>query len=264
MGEANLKTIASVAKEMRKLREETEKKFGDIDKRFDDVGKRAAAVEARQEKLEKSHNDLERKLVDLQRQSVKICIALSGSGIPARQVGENPQQLFCDLVRKKYNIIIDPDFDIATAHRRPEGGLIAKFLRTGPSSAFDKLAHRHGPGQRNPRPDIKVYANVLLNKHDQKIRFIAAQAKAVGTILFYETLPSGKVGILVATSQTENKMIPVNDYNDIKPYITKEVMDSIDATNKNRKKMKKAKGHAEPMDQDINEDNINALLNIGE
>jgi len=210
---------------------------------------------------------MERKLVDLQRQSTKNCLTLTGPEIPARQEGEDPQKLFCDLIQKKYNVKINPAVDLATVHRRHQGGLIAKFLKTDPTSAFHKIAHRHGRGLRNPRPEIKIYANVQLNKHDQKIRFLASQAKSAGTILFYETLPSGKIGILVSDKQANTKkMIPVNEYKDIKPYITNEVQDSIAAMNKNRKQVKKTRKNnaAEPMDQDIGEDDEEALLNDGE
>ena len=60
-------------------------------------------------------------------------------------------------------------------------------------------------------------------------------------------------------------MIPVNEYKDIKPYITKEVQDSIAAMNKHRKQVKKMrKNNAEPMEQDFGEDDEDALLNDGE
>ena len=244
MSETGLRTVASVCQGAEQTPRGNEENFGDIDKKFVDVQKRVNEGEACLENLEKNQQEMERKLIDLQHQSTKNCLTFTGPEIPARQEGEDTQKLFCDLIQKKYNVKINPAVDLAT------------FLKTGPSSAFQKIAHRHGKGLRNPSPEIKIYANVQLNKHDQKLRFLASQAKSAGTILFYETLPSGKIGILVSDKQANmNKRIPVNEYKDINPYITKEVQDSIAAMNKHRKQVKKTrKNNAEPMEQDFGED----------
>ena len=75
--------------------------------------------------------------------------------------------VFIDSVMTKYGIRIDQN-DLATVHRRSRGDLVARFVKTHPGSAFNKLAHRRGVGKRNPKPNLQIYANVLLSNFDDK------------------------------------------------------------------------------------------------
>jgi len=151
--------------------------------------------------------------------------------------------IFCDAIKEKYTITIKPD-ELATVHRRLRGDIIGKFIKTGPGSSFEKLTVRRGVGNRNPRPEVRIFANVLLSTHDSKMRFYASMAKKCGTIKFYEVLRSGRVGVLVGEGE-QGKMIPINNFEDIKPYITPAVINAIKNKNRTRRNKKGRGGRNE-------------------
>ena len=79
-----------------------------------------------------------------------------------------------------------------------------------------------------------------MTKFDSKIRFYAAIAKRVGSILFYDVLASGNVSITVSSNDAERpKMITSNKFEDLKPYLMQPVLKEIENANKKRKTKKK-------------------------
>ena len=194
-----------------------------------------AKLKAIEEKI-KEHDEalrkIERDINDTQRQTTKNCIILSGKHLPLPQkdAREDCINLFTQLVKRKYNIDIDAN-EIAIAHRRKNGTIIAKFIKLGPGSSFDNLRNRRGKGSRNPNKDLQIYANVMLTKTDGKLRFMASCAQKAGEIHFYDVLPSGRIGI---RKEEGDSMIPIDSFDDIKPFLTEKTLKLIKNANKDR------------------------------
>jgi len=148
---ASKASVVALQKELETLKEEVVKNFETTNNRVTDVETRVSKTEDRLDELEKKMTLIDDQLNDLKRQSCKICVVLGGADLPPRTAGENPTNIFCDLVQSKYGIRINKAVDLSTVHRRARGDIIAKFVKTSPGSNFDQLAHRRGVGNRNPR-----------------------------------------------------------------------------------------------------------------
>ena len=216
---------------------EHNKKLEDHKKRLENLEQRVGKNERAIKAMEKSLQLINGQLTDLKRQECKSCINLTGNDLPKRMQNENPTSIFIQQVRSKYGVRINED-EIAVVHRTAAGGLIAKFNKFDEGSGYHRLVIRRGKGSMNPNPSIHVYANVMLTKFDAKIRFYAAIAKKHGEVLFYEQLLSGRIGIVVPDPKAKDKTIKIaiNDFEDIKPYMTAPALEEIEKKNKERKK----------------------------
>ena len=222
-----------------------EERIQNLEKRMKDNEEAVKAIGKNLQRVEES-------LTDLKRQNAKTCIILSGQDIPNRVNGENPITIFINQVKRKYNIRISED-ELATVHRLGNGSLIAKFTKYHSGSGYYRLAVRRGQGAMNPNANIRVYANLKLTAFDAKIRFYAAVAKRVGTILFYEQQLSGHIAIVVPISDSDRtKKITIKSPADLKPYLTEEVFKEIEDMNKKRK-ARKSKKKDQLHDQQVDE-----------
>jgi len=251
-------SVASLQKELESLKYEMASNFRETKKQVSEVVGRASKLEVRLDKLERKVESIVDQLNDLKRQSCKVCVVLSGDDLPKPTEGENPTKIFCDSVKNKYGVRIDEKADLITVHRRFRGSLIAKFGKTGPGSNFNRLAHRRGQGCRNPHPELRIYANILLTPFDEKIRYYASLAKKCNVIYFYETLPSGRIGVLIddANKPGEKKMLQITTAKDVKILLTDEVIRLI----KDRPGKKKENRGETTEDHDDVEMDENVLL----
>ena len=222
-------SLAKLQKDLELFKDETTKNFQSTNKRVDGVEGRVSKAEARLNALEKKKEELVDQLNDIKRQNCKVCVVLGGEDLPARTEGENPKMIFCESIARKYGLRVDSEVDLVTVHRRPKGDLIGKFGKTAPGSNFHQLAHRRGKGNRNPKPELRIYANVLLSSFDNRVRYYASLAKKCGVIHFFETLPSGKIMVLIDDDKKpgEKKMIPITNARDVKLLLTEEVIRMI-------------------------------------
>ena len=249
-------SLVSLQKDLEALKKEV----GKTNIRVTEVEDRVTKSEARLDEVEKKLAVIVDDLTDIKRQSSKICVVLGGSDLPPRSTGENTMNIFCEAVEEKYGIRINKREDLATVHRRAKGDIIAKFVKTSPGSNFDRLAHRRGAGNRNPLPELKIFANILLSQFDDKVRYYASLAKKCGVIYFYEVLHSGKIGVLIddAKKPGEKKMFTITKASDVKVILTEAVVKMIKIRpTKNKKSPNQAniRGDQEDEEMDI------ALLN---
>ena len=237
---------------------ETLKGLETQDRRLREQEARLKKIEEKVKSIDDSLRKINSDLIDLKRQNSKVCITLSGPDLPRRLGTEDATKIFIEQVKRKYDVTIDQD-ELATVHRLPNGGLITKFIKQHVGSGYHRLAVRRGMGSRNPNESLRVYANVQLTRYDSRIRFFAAIAKKVGTILFYDTLLSGRIGLVVPIPDSDKtKHITVNDYEDIKPYLTQPVLEEIEKANKKRKARRNKKS---TKDDDEHEDGLLAEMN---
>ncbi len=64
-------------------------------------------LQQRMAKLEEEQERMKEEKLDMKRQSYKKNIVLYGSDLPPQSVGENPLQLFIELIHAHYNIILN-------------------------------------------------------------------------------------------------------------------------------------------------------------
>jgi len=232
-----------------------DKKFKEQTERLNNLEKRLVKTETSVKAMEKSLNIINAQITDLKRQNVKQCIAFSGRDVPKWIPGEDATAIFIQLARKKYGVRVAKD-DLAVVHRRGNGQLVAKFNNFHEGSGYYRLVVRRGKGSMNPNPKLHVFANVLLTPMDAKIRFYVSIAKRVGTILFYEQLLSGRIGIVVpiTAGSDETKKIAINEFEDLKPYLSEEVLKEIETANKKRKEARKSKK------KELNSQQVDELL----
>ena len=240
-------SIASVNGKLLAYKVETTKSIQHLEDRLNKFEERLGQHDKRLEAIEDKLVKMEIEANDLKRQGHKTCVILSGPDLPKKGTDPNPVAVFCNAVKRKYDVSVSND-DLATVHWRARGDIIAKFLHTGPGSSFERLTYRKGKGNRNPHPEIKMFANVSLAPFDDKMRFYASVAKKCNTIKFYDILRSGKVGIFVEQEDEVDKLIPIENFEDIKPYLTTDVIKEIKAKNKDRKRRTK-KDNPAPISQ---------------
>jgi len=246
--------------DVKKAQDAAKKVLAAHESRLKDYEARMNALETKVEAIEESHNRITKDLEDLRRQQTKVCVSLTGKDLPKRSVGEDPVKIFVQKIQEKYDIHIKHD-ELATVHRQSNGGLLARFIKHHIGSGYHRLVVRRGRGERNPNSNLTVFANILLTRHDARLRFLAATAKRVGTILFVETLLSGKIGITVNAPGTDRKKnITINEYQDLKPYMTEEVLKEVEKANKERRRRRNGRqpdntGSGTTQDPIINEYN---------
>ena len=223
--------------------DEIKQNQSDVNKKLEEQDKRLKSLEVRINKNELAVKEMERsiqvingQMTDLKRQHSKSCIILNGKDLPRRTQDEDPTAIFIKQVWRKYAVRITED-ELAVVHRTGSGGLIAKFNKFNEGSGYYSLAVRRGKGSMNPNGHINVYANLMLTRYDAKVRFYAAIAKKHGTILFYEQLLSGRIGIVVPDPKEvgKTKKIAVDDFEDLKPFLTAPVLQEVEEKNKQRK-----------------------------
>jgi len=236
-----------------------ELRLAELYEKIERQNERLNLIEGRLKKNEESIKDfgqnmkrVDETLTDLRRQNAKTCIILSGEDLPKKEKDENPLEIFCDQVKKKYGIRI-PQNELSAAHRTGSGAIIGKFTKFHPGSGYYRLAVRRGKGSMNPNASVRVFANLKLTPFDSKIRFFASVARRVGTISFYEVQVSGHIAITVPiTGSDRTRKITVKKPEDMKPYLTEEVLMMIEDSNKKRKlrKSKNKKDRLEDQQMD--------------
>lgn len=209
------------------------------------IDARLSAVEEKQKVEEEKLKKLEIDLNDTKRQVSKICVVLSGRDVPIRAPNENCRRIFAESVMRKYGLIV-VDEEVSVVHRRADGSLIAKFLRFGPNSTYEKLVKRHL--NWNPKREVHIYVNILLTKYDQKIRFYANCCKKAGTIDSLRTERSGKISIRITAL---DNFKPVHAFDDLREFITPAVTAIVEEANDARRR-RRAQPNEQGPNMDIN------------